>query len=56
MRGRIVLVGKQQIVPVNLTPSPKRADDKQIQQRFDPDARPSPTPTPTPTPTPGQRH
>lgn len=53
VRGRIVLVGKHQIVPVNLTPSPKRADDKQIQQRFDPDARPSPTPTPTPTPAPG---
>ncbi|MGI8919343.1 MAG: M20/M25/M40 family metallo-hydrolase [Pyrinomonadaceae bacterium] len=53
VRGRIVLVGKPQVVPVNLTPSPKRADDKQIQQRFDPDARPSPTPTPTPTPTPG---
>jgi carboxypeptidase Q len=53
VRGRIVLVGKHQIVPVNLTPTAKRADDKQIQQRFDPDARPSPTPTPTPTPTPG---
>ena len=53
VRGRIVLVGKPQVVPVNLTPAPKRSDDKQIQQRFDPDARPSPTPTPTPTPTPG---
>ena len=53
VRGRIVLVGKHQIVPVNLTPAAKRADDKQMQQRFDPDARPSPTPTPTPTPTPG---
>ena len=53
VRGRIVLVGKHQILPVNLTPSAKRADDKQMQQRFDPDARPSPTPTPTPTPTPG---
>ena len=53
VRGRIVLVGKHQILPVNLTPSAKRADDKQMQQRFVPDARPSPTPTPTPTPTPG---
>ena len=53
VRGRIVLVGKHQILPVNLTPAAKRADDKQMQQRFDPDARPSPTPTPTPTPTPG---
>lgn len=52
VRGRIVLVGKHQIVPVNLAPPSKRADDKQMQQRFDPDARPSPSPTPTPTPTP----
>jgi hypothetical protein len=52
VRGRIVLAGKTQVVPVNLTPPPKRADDKQLQQRFDPDARPSPTPTPTPSPTP----
>lgn len=51
VRGRIVMVGKHTLVPVNLTPPPKRADDKQIQQRFDPDARPSPTPTPAPTPT-----
>ena len=51
VRGRIVLVGKPRVVPVNLTPSPKRADDKQIQERFDPDARPTPTPTPSPTPT-----
>lgn len=49
---RIVLVGKHQIVPVNLTPPPKRADEKQIQQRFDPDARPSPTPSPSPSPSP----
>ena len=53
VRGRIVLVGKHQVVPVNLTPPAKRADDKQIQQRFDPDARASPSPTPSPTPTPG---
>ena len=45
VRGRIVLAGKTQVVPVNLTPPPKRADDKQLQQRFDPDAKPTPTPT-----------
>jgi hypothetical protein len=45
-----VLVGKPQVVPINLTPPPKRSDDKQIEQRFDPDAKPSPTPTPSPTP------
>ena len=50
VRGRIVFVGKPRVVAVNLTPGPKRADDKQIQQRFDPDARPSPSPSPSPTP------
>jgi hypothetical protein len=55
VRGRIVLAGKAQVVPVNLTPPSKRADDKQLQQRFDPDARPTPTPTPTPSPTPGPK-
>lgn len=55
VRARIVLVGKPQVVPVNLTPPPKRADEKQLQQRFDPDARPPPTPAPSPTPTPAPR-
>lgn len=50
VNDRIVMVGKHTVVPVNLSPPPKRADDKQIQQRFDPDFRPSPTPTPSPTP------
>lgn len=52
VRGRIVLAGKTQTVPVNMTPPPKRADDKQIEQRFDPDFKPSPSPSPTPTPDP----
>lgn len=52
VRGRIVLVGKHQIVPVNLNPPSKRADDKQMAERFDPDARPTPRPTPSPTPSP----
>lgn len=52
VRGRIVLVGKHQIVPVNLRPQPKRMDDKQAEQRYDPDARPSPSPSPSPSPTP----
>src|SRR4026208_668819 len=50
VKDRIVMVGKHTVVPVNLSPPPKRADDKQIPQRFHPDARPSPTPTPSPTP------
>jgi carboxypeptidase Q len=52
VRGRIVMAGKHQIVPVNLTPPAKRLDDKQAEQRFDPDPKPTPSPSPTPTPDP----
>jgi hypothetical protein len=52
VRGRIVLVGKHRMVPVNLNPPAKRTDDKTIERRFDPDARPTPSPSPTPTPDP----
>ena len=50
IRGRIVLVGKPQIVPVTLYPPPKRAEDKLIEQRFDPNAEPTPRPSPSPSP------
>ena len=50
VRGRIVLAGKHQIVPVNLNPPPKRTDDKTIEQRFNPEAVPSPVPSPAPSP------
>ena len=55
VRGRIVLAGKHTIVPINLTPAPKRSDDKTVEDRFGPNARPFafPTPSPTPTPAPG---
>lgn len=55
VRGRIVLAGKRIIVPVNLSPPAKRADDKAIEDRFGPNAKPFafPTPSPTPTPAPG---
>ena len=36
VKGKMVLVGKQTIIPVNLNPSPKRMDDKQAKERFDP--------------------
>lgn len=52
VRGKIVLVGKQTIVPVNLNPPAKRTSDEQAQQRFGPNARPFAFPTPSPTPTP----
>jgi len=52
VKGKIVLVGKQTIVPVNLNPPAKRTSDEQAQQRFGPNARPFAFPTPSPTPTP----
>ncbi len=52
VRGKIVLAGKHQFVKIDLSPPPKRLDDKQAERRFDPDARPSPSPSPSPTPTP----
>jgi carboxypeptidase Q len=56
VRGKIVMVGKHIIVPVNLNPPAKRMTDEQAQQRFGPNARPGggfPQPSPTPTPVPG---
>ncbi len=52
VRGRIALVGKAAVVPVNLNPPPKRNSDEQAQQRYGPNARPFAFPTPSPTPTP----
>jgi len=52
VRNRIVLIGKQTIVPVNLNPPAKRLSDEQVQQRFGLNARPFAFPTPSPTPTP----
>src|ERR1041385_6292833 len=52
VRGKIVLVGKPAIIPVNLNPPAKRQTDEQAQQRFGPNARPFNFPTPSPTPTP----
>jgi hypothetical protein len=52
VRGRIALVGKAAVVPVNLTPPAKRSTDEQVQQRYGPNARPFAFPTPSPTPTP----
>lgn len=54
VRGRIVLVGKPTIVPINLSPPAKRSDDKQVEQRFGPNAQPFPRPSPSPSPSPGE--
>jgi hypothetical protein len=53
--GRIVLVGKHTILPVNLSPPAKRLTDQQAEARYGPNARPNAfrTPSPTPTPVPG---
>ena len=52
VRGKIVLAGKQQVVAINLTPPPKRQEDKVVERRYDPDATPSPSPSPSPSPDP----
>jgi len=52
VRGRIVLVGKAAVVPVNLNPPAKRATDEQMERRYGPNAQPFAFPTPSPTPTP----
>ena len=36
VKGKIVLAGKNQIVPVTLTPPARRQDDKQAKERYDP--------------------
>src|ERR1043165_844418 len=52
VRGKIVLIGKPAVIPVNLNPPAKRLSDEQAQQRFGPNARPFAFPSPSPTPTP----
>ncbi|HET9527929.1 MAG TPA: M20/M25/M40 family metallo-hydrolase [Pyrinomonadaceae bacterium] len=52
VRGKIVLVGKAAVIPVNLNPPPKRSSDEMAQRRYGPNARPFAFPTPSPTPTP----
>lgn len=52
VRGKIVLVGKPAVIPVNINPPAKRLTDEQAQQRFGPNARPFQAPSPSPTPTP----
>lgn len=52
VRDRIVLIGRPAVIPVNLTPPPKRQNDEQAANRYGPNARPFSFPTPSPTPTP----
>jgi carboxypeptidase Q len=46
VRGKIVLVGKHQIVAVDFSPPPLRIPDEQARKQFDPNAPPQPPPTP----------
>jgi hypothetical protein len=50
VRGKIVLIGKPAVIPVNLNPPAKRLSDEQAQQRFGPNPRPFQQPSPAPTP------
>jgi hypothetical protein len=53
VRGKIVLAGKFNVIPVDLNPPAKRITDQQAEERYGPNARPFAFPTPPPTPTPG---
>jgi carboxypeptidase Q len=52
VEGKMVLIGKPGVVPVNINPQPKRLNDEDLKKRFDPSATPQPFPTPGPTPVP----
>jgi hypothetical protein len=45
VKGKIVLVNKPAVIPVNFKPAPLRSDDETLRQRYDPNATPSPSPT-----------
>ncbi|MDT4895220.1 MAG: hypothetical protein QOH25_297 [Acidobacteriota bacterium] len=55
VRGKIVLVGKHQQVLVTFNPPPKRRDEQEARNQFDPNnptsAQPPVAPSPSPTPT-----
>ena len=54
VKDKMVLVGKPAVIPVNITPAPKRLNDEDLKKRFDPN---NPQPAfqfpPQPTPKPG---
>ncbi len=52
IKGKIVLVGKPAVIPVNFNPPQKRIDEETLRKRLDPSATPQPFPTPQPTRTP----
>ncbi|MGI8639162.1 MAG: M20/M25/M40 family metallo-hydrolase [Pyrinomonadaceae bacterium] len=52
VKGKMVLVGKPAVIPVNFEPPSKRIDEETLRRRLDPTATPQPFPTPQPQPTP----
>ncbi len=48
--GKMILMGKPAVIPVNFTPPPKRIDDETLKRRFEPSASPNPQPSPNPNP------
>lgn len=52
VRGKIVLVGRPAVIPVNLNPPAKRQTDEQAARRYGPNPQPFQIPMPSPTPTP----
>lgn len=56
IKGSMVLVGRPAVIPVNITPNPKRIPDEDARRRVDPNATPQNpfTPPAQPSPRPGQ--
>ncbi|HEY0101528.1 MAG TPA: M20/M25/M40 family metallo-hydrolase [Pyrinomonadaceae bacterium] len=52
VRGRIVLVGRHQFVPVTFNPQNKRREDQEARNQLDPNAPPTPSPFAAPSPSP----
>jgi carboxypeptidase Q len=52
VRGKIVLIGRVTVIPVNLNPPAKRQTDEQALRRYGPNPQPFQIPMPSPTPTP----
>jgi hypothetical protein len=50
LRGKIVLVGKHQFVPVTFNPQNKRREDQEARNQYDPNAAPTPSPFAAPSP------
>jgi carboxypeptidase Q len=52
VRGKIVLVGRHQFVPVTFNPQNKRREDQEARNQYDPNAPPTPSPFAAPSPSP----